>query len=169
MAQAFFVGGLAVQLTRRRRLWIDSEVQGALLFRTVLYWFFLLAATSLIMLCVSAVREPGATLAEYYQRFLTRHGIVAFATLILLPFVLYDVLATSNRFAGPLYRMRQAMRDLASGMRVEPIQFREKDFWRDTADEFNALAAYVEELKQRAGAETRDGGEPRELQAIHSE
>jgi hypothetical protein len=138
-----------------------------LLFRTVLYWFFLLAATSLIMLCVSAVREPGATLAEYYQRFLTRHGIVAFATLILLPFVLYDVLATSNRFAGPLYRMRQAMRDLASGVRIEPIQFRERDFWRDVADEFNALAVYVEELKQRKCLDTADRGDPRELQAVN--
>ena len=157
-----------MRLAKRRKLFVDSEVQGALLFRTVLYWFFLLAATSLIMLCISAVREPGGTLAEYYSRFLTRHGVVAFATLVLLPFVLYDVLATSNRFAGPLFRMRQAMRDLASGARVEPIQFREKDYWRDIADEFNAVAAYVEELKQQAGVESRSG-EARELQAASSE
>jgi hypothetical protein len=157
-----------VRFTKRRKLLIDSEVQGALLFRTVLYWFFLLAATSLIMVCISVVWEPGATLAEYYDRFLMRHGIVAFATLILLPFVLYDVLATSNRFAGPLFRMRQAMRDLTEGQHVEPIQFREKDFWRDVADEFNALAAYVEELKQQAGAERPNRGGERDLEVAGS-
>lgn len=150
-----FLRGQIVRLVKRRKLFVDSEVQGALLFRTVLYWFFLLTATSLIMLCVSAIREPGDSLFAYYANFLEQHGILAFATLILLPIVLYDVLATSNRFAGPLFRMRRALRDLAAGKHVEPIQFRDKDFWREIAQEFNAVAAYVEELKKQAA-----GGRP---------
>jgi hypothetical protein len=139
-----------MHLAKRRQLLIDKQVQGALLFRTIVYWFFLLVAASLFLLCMYVVQEPGGTFLDYYGLVLERHGVLAFATLVLLPLVVYDVLVTTNRFAGPIYRMRRSMRALATGAHVDPLEFREQDFWREMADEFNALAAYVEELKARA-------------------
>jgi len=55
--------------------------------------------------------------------------------------VIVDVVRLSNRFTGPLLRLRRSMRALARGEQVEPIRFRDNDFWHDFAEEFNALAA----------------------------
>lgn len=154
-----------MRMTTRKRLFIDRQVQGALLFRTVVYWFFLLVATSLIMLGVYAIREPGGTFFEYCRLVLARHGILAIATLLLLPLVIYDVLVTTNRFAGPVYRMRRAMRSLAADEPIGPLQFREGDYWRGLADEFNAVAARMAELKRQADGADPDHA-PRDLQPI---
>jgi hypothetical protein len=57
----------------------------------------------------------------------------------------------SNRVAGPIVRLRGAMRQLAEGRPVAPLRFRENDFWREMADEFNAIAAQLQASRQRAG------------------
>ena len=36
------------------------------------------------------------------------------------------------------------MRQLARGERVEPIEFRNSDYWSEFADEFNAIAARLQ-------------------------
>ena len=41
------------------------------------------------------------------------------------------------------------IRALAAGERIEPLKFRDKDFWREVADEFNLLAVHVEQLKRQ--------------------
>jgi hypothetical protein len=72
------------------------------------------------------------------------HGPALVASLLLLPLVVIDIIRVSNRFTGPLLRLRRSMRGLASGERVEPLYFREGDFWKDFADEFNEVIARVQ-------------------------
>jgi len=72
------------------------------------------------------------------------------ASFLLLPLVVYDIVQMSNRFCGPLFRLRRELRALARGEHVEPISFREGDFWQEFAQEFNALLARV----QRSGLQT---------------
>jgi len=70
-------------------------------------------------------------------------------SLCLLPLVLVDVVRLSNRFAGPAYRLRRAMRQLAHGEKVQPITFRQGDFWKEFADDFNRIAARLEKAQQQ--------------------
>jgi hypothetical protein len=63
--------------------------------------------------------------------------------------VLWDVLYLSNKIVGPIYRMRRSLRALGAGEYVAPVEFRKGDFGLELADEFNAVAAYVESLKQQ--------------------
>jgi hypothetical protein len=72
-----------------------------------------------------------------------------------LPFLLLDVLRLSHRFAGPMYRLKNALRDVADGKSVPPIQFREGDFWCEMADQFNRVSARVRELEPAARADQR--------------
>ena len=72
------------------------------------------------------------------------YGPALVASLILLPMVIIDIIRTSNRFCGPLLRLRRSMRALAQGERVEPIRFRKGDFWGEFAEEFNAVVARVQ-------------------------
>ncbi len=138
-----------MRLTPRKRYLVDSKLQGALSMRTVGYWCFCVLATGLILLCWEVATGPHRPFLSYFSmhEIVQRHGAVALASILLLPILLLDVLITTNRFAGPIYRMRRSMRALAAGEHVQPITFRDGDFWHEVADEFNAVAAYVEGLK----------------------
>ena len=74
------------------------------------------------------------------------YGPAAIASFLLLPLVIVDIIRFSNRFVGPLLRLRRSMRALARGEYVEPIEFRDNDFWYDFADEFNAVRARILQL-----------------------
>jgi hypothetical protein len=81
---------------------------------------------------------------------------VLFASALVLPLLLADVLRVSNRFAGPMYRLRNALRDLADGKPVTPVKFREGDFWCNMADEFNRVLDRMKDLEvSRPGEDQR--------------
>jgi HAMP domain-containing protein len=139
-----------VRLTPRKRYYIDSQLQGALLMRTLGYWCFCVLATGMVLLLWQVATGPHRPFLSYFSlhEILQRHSAVVAASIVLLPILLLDVLMTTNRFAGPLYRLRRSMRALAAGEHVQPVEFRDGDFWHEVADEFNAVAAYVDELKR---------------------
>ena len=60
--------------------------------------------------------------------------LIAFA---LLPVFVYDVIKMSNRFAGPISRLRVTLTDIADGKDVKPLNFREGDFWNEISVKFN--------------------------------
>lgn len=139
-----------MQLTPRKRYFVDRKLQGALLMRTLGYWCFCVLATGMVLLCWTVATGPHRPFLSYFSlhELVQQHGAVLLASILLLPILLLDVLIITNRFAGPLYRLRRSMRALAAGEHVQPVAFRDGDFWHDMADEFNALADYVDELKQ---------------------
>ncbi len=133
----------------RRKLFVDRQVQGTLLYRIIIYWCFAVLAICLMTLCVQAVAHPNRPFFDYFAfgQFFVDYWAIILTSLVLVPLIMLDVVTTSNRFVGPLFRMRRSMRELASGQEVEPIHFREKDFWKEVANEFNLVLAYVDELK----------------------
>jgi hypothetical protein len=76
------------------------------------------------------------------QYFLTA-GVVS---ILVLPLLIYDALKLSNKFTGPLFRLRRELRRLAAGEHVPPIRFRSRDFWVAMADEFNAASQRMDML-----------------------
>jgi hypothetical protein len=144
----------------RKQLFVDPKVQGALVLRVLLYWVVCLITITLMLLCWNVLRTP-----RMFYTFLDdmwyQYGPALLASFLLLPMVVVDVIRLSNRFAGPLFRLRRCMRALARGEYVEPIRFREGDFWRDFADEFNAVLARVQG-EGRAAEPARPQEEPRE-------
>jgi hypothetical protein len=69
--------------------------------------------------------------------FLRTYVPVLIISLALLPVFLLDAAKLSNRFAGPMIRIRRALSSVLAGDKVEPVKFRENDFWRSLADDFN--------------------------------
>ena len=139
-----------MRLTPRKRYLVDSKLQGSLLMRSIGYWCFCVLAIGMVLLLWQVATGPHRPFLSYFSlhEIVERHGAVVLASVLLLPILLLDVLIITNRFAGPLYRLRRSMRALAAGEHVQPVVFRDGDFWHDVADEFNAVAAYVDELKQ---------------------
>jgi hypothetical protein len=134
---------------RRRIFLIDPKVQGLLTIRVVGYWLFSLFTISFLLICWNVLGGParpfGMVIQEVYQRF----APTAAVSLIVLPLVVMDVLRVSNRFAGPAYRLKHALRDLADGKDVRAMTFRETDFWQETAADFNRVASLVARATNR--------------------
>lgn len=127
----------------RRRFFIDFKVQGALLVRATTSWFFCLLSVTTMLLVWGVITGPTQAFVTHLADFWQRFAPALVASILLLPLVLMDTTRMSNRFAGPIFRLRGAMKSLARGESVRPVHFREHDFWKDMAEDFNAIAAKI--------------------------
>jgi len=134
-------------LALRKRLFVDPEVQGQLVLRVILYWVTCLITVALMVMCWRIINGPARPFYWHLDDMWFHFGPAFLASLILLPIVVMDVIRVSNRFVGPLLRLRRSLRGLAFGQEVEPIRFRHGDFWQGFADEFNAVITRMKELE----------------------
>jgi hypothetical protein len=134
----------------RKRLFVDAKVQGALVGRVVFYWFVCLVTITLMLLCWRIVTGPARLFYTHFDDMWFHYGPALVASCLLLPLVVVDIIRLSNRFAGPMLRLRRSLRALANGEYVEPLEFRDDDFWHEFADEFNAVLRRMEELSRAA-------------------
>jgi hypothetical protein len=121
-----------------------------LLVKAIGYWCFGLLVLSGPIVLFEA--HPGL-LNDQGAWSLTRPVIIT--AVVVLPIVLYSVLNQSTRFIGPMLRLQQSMRQLKAGEQVAPLVFRKRDFWHDFAEDFNALAARVEQLEREQSADAQ--------------
>ena len=140
----------AVSPTRRRIL-IDSGVQGTLVRRTGFY----AAATAIYLLVIfvlsDSLSHPQEPLSESLFRCLNEAVFWAPGLMLLAPLFAYDLINISNRFVGPMFRLRRELRKLSNGEDVAPMYSRKNDFWGDAAESFNRLR---DELATRRQADT---------------
>ena len=132
---------------KRRQYFVDPKVQGALLVRLLGYWTVTLVTVTALVLCWRIVTTPPRAFSMLVNEMVFHYGAALVASLLLLPLIVLDCVRMSNRFVGPLYRIRRCMRDILAGVPVPPIHFRDDDFWLDVVDEFNALAAKLQRLE----------------------
>ncbi len=140
----------------RKQLFVDPKVQGALVLRVILYWAFCLITITIMLLCWRIMTGPARLFYTHFNDLWFFYGPALVASLLVLPLVVIDSLRMSNRFVGPLMRLRRSVRDLARGEHVEPIRFRDEDFWHDFAEEFNELAAHVQGESPAPKTESED-------------
>lgn len=98
---------------KRQQLFVDRAVQTSLLFRVAMYWTLCLMAVGLMVACWIVVTERPDSSGELVQRVWQQCGLALLASLVVLPIVLLDCLRLSNRFAGPIQRVRRALRQRA--------------------------------------------------------
>lgn len=128
----------------RKHIYVDQKLQGSLIVRVVLYWVVCLISITLMLLCWQVLSGPPRPFRIHLNKIWFQYGPALVASTLLLPLVIIDIVRFSNRFVGPLLRLRKSMRQLAQGEQVEPIEFRDTDFWQEFADEFNAVAGRVQ-------------------------
>lgn len=127
---------------RRKRILVDHQVQRSLLLRIVGHWVAA-AVASLAFLTVMQVfgAAEQLTLGEHAALLWEKYGVLVVVVGTLTPVFLYDTLKLSHRFAGPMVSFRKALADLAKGESIQPIDFRQDDFWKDIAENLNSVAA----------------------------
>jgi hypothetical protein len=144
----------------RKQLFVDRRVQGALLLRTGSYWLYCLLTLTLLTLCWRIANSEPQTFQSHMAALKNDFAPAAIGSLLLLPIVLFDVLRLSNRFTGPMVRVRRMMGELAEGQTVPPLKFRDGDFWNEFAEDFNAVASRLEELQAKVAKLEQEAAEP---------
>ncbi len=143
--------------SKRKKLIVERQVQGALGFRIAGHWLvFMIASLSFTIILRMIGNIEQASLYAMVALALKEQSVAIVVILAFLPWFINDAFKLSNRFAGPVVRLRGAIKALSHGDEPAPLQFRKGDFWGELASEFNELHARIaaerEELKLLRGA-----------------
>lgn len=136
--------------SKRATVLVDPKVQWAIGRRIVLHWFLFagcLIVVNIMMRTIVTMAE--VPFIEALRMAAVRQLSVVVVMVVMLPMFVLDTMKLSNRFAGPMYRLRNALLKIPSAQPVEPLTFRSGDFWSDTAEDFNRVAQHCEALRRR--------------------
>ncbi len=142
---------MSVPTNRRRRKFVDTQVQGAVLKQSVYYWLWGSTTFALILFVyriVPATISGTGSLLEHSWYYLSP---IAFASGVLLPLVILRAIHFSHKFVGPMIRIRRALIQLADGEPTPVIELREDDHWTDIAEAVNAISMRMVEKSSKAG------------------
>ena len=135
--------------SQRSRILVDPKVQWSIAGRILCHWSLflvcLISISAMVQIMGSAGQQP---FAETWRTAALAQVPILGVMLMLLPVFLRDTLKMSNRFAGPMYRLRIALRSMANNEIVTSINFRSGDFWQEAAKDFNTVLGHLEELRQ---------------------
>ena len=130
---------------RRQKSIVDVEVQGAILRRISVHWLLFFIGNSLALLMwVKLFELPDLPWKEVAAECLRRYFPFFLVSLVMLPAFVWDTLKLTTRFAGPIHRLRTALKRVASGEKIKPIKFRHGDFWNEIANNFNRAVGAVD-------------------------
>jgi len=128
---------------RRTKHFIDSNVQGALARRIIIHWLAFLGVACLISFILQVLSNPFNSLSSHVTGMWLTHGPFLIVTCFLLPVFILDSIKLSHRFAGPIFALRRAIREVAAGQPPRKLKFRRRDFWQDLAIDYNAMLAQL--------------------------
>lgn len=135
-------------LPLRQQLLVDRDVQGAVLRRTVLYSTCCVVYFMVIMFFSTSAESTTGRWQETLLLCLDEVVYWAPGLMLLAPVIAYDLLTLTNRFAGPVFRLRREMQRLANGEEAYPLGFRDGDYWVEMADLFNQVREEMLELRE---------------------
>ena len=124
---------------QRGKEYVDPEVQGALWRRLLLHWLAYTAVALALVLGLEWMNDPFRPVSEILSTAWWNYGPLLLVLMCLMPVFVFDAIRMSHRFAGPVFRLRQVIRNLASGGKPERVEFRDNDFWKDIAADMNRL------------------------------
>ena len=132
---------------RRRKFWVDPEVQGGLAIRVAMYWMVCLLSVGTVMMIGAAMGDLKAPVTAASGMLWNYFLPAAVVSLFVLPIMILDCIRHSNRFVGAISRLKKAMSRLADGETTNPLIFRKGDAWKSLADQYNRVALRLEELE----------------------
>lgn len=132
---------------KRKKLFVNSRIQGRALLRIGLYWglyhFVLWQAMFVYHYMehrLQLMTTPGTvpmTFLELYSDFFARYRALVVCAIAVFPWILWDVLKTTHRVAGPLVRFQNTLNQLARGEKVPEMRLRKGDLLVELQDAFN--------------------------------
>jgi hypothetical protein len=143
-------------IPRRKKHFIDSNVQGALTRRIVFHWLVFMLVTSLVSFILQVLSNPFQPLSSHMQNLWWAQGPLLLVMLFLLPVFVLDTIKLSHRFAGPIFSLRREIRNVAQGEKPRRLKFRRRDFWHDLADDYNTMLERFGALEHEPAGENEN-------------
>jgi methyl-accepting chemotaxis protein len=132
-------------LKRRSSSLADWEVQSFLVIRLCIHWVLFLTAIAIgVLIWIRLFSNPIVTWQETQTQFIATFLPVLITSIAILPVFIFDSVRLSNRFTGPIFRLRKALSNLSNGKQEVALEFRENDFWKSLATDFNAVVGLKE-------------------------
>ena len=126
---------------RRRNLYVDCVVQGAIIKRVLIYWSACMLFLTLPIILAMTVSNPSILWIKHVPAVLERFWPVYLVMVALLPFLIRDAVSLSHRFCGPVTRLLIDLREYSETGVYNKIRFRDHDFWKPMATAINAAVA----------------------------
>jgi hypothetical protein len=128
----------------RRRLLVDPSFQLRLVFLLaghLLLWTLVVFHVYFLFFAVWNLADATVHKGIFtlYLEFLSGEKIILITLMLIAPVVIYEMFKFSHRIAGPLYRCRKLMREMAAGNVVLEFKPRKHDLLEDFIREFNTL------------------------------
>ncbi|MFN3192242.1 MAG: hypothetical protein ACE361_17155 [Aureliella sp.] len=136
----------------RGKIFIDRTVQGALAKRIFAHWCIFFGLSLLSLFAIEYfVGDPKLTFGGKLSLIWEKYAFFILLMITIVPSFIYDSIKLSNRFAGPMVRLRDSIKRIADGGEVSELSFRDGDFWQDVSVEFNRMNDRISETRQEKG------------------
>ena len=140
----------------RQKVWIDFNVQGVLVGRILLYWFGVALYFGISLSCYQWMEYPELTTGENIQAIFEQIWPCLPSYILLLPLVIFDMVRLSNRFVGPVYRLRMHLGRLNANASTYALNFRDDDYWQQLAEPINQLQRTILSLEKEVARLTKE-------------
>ena len=145
------------QKCRRTKLLVGRPFRDSILKRAAFYWGACILFITLSLALCGTLAEPDRFFVAHLVSVWSNHWPVFVALSAILPFITYDVLRVSSRFAGPIFRLTRTLQQYNDGGEYAHLRFREDDQWHDLAEHVNHL---VERVDSQRSERVSNSGEP---------
>jgi nitrogen fixation/metabolism regulation signal transduction histidine kinase len=129
----------------KRQLLVDKKMQ----FAIIVYSMLVALTTILFMAAFILILQNAATNLDGSPQSQIRYFLLLFGlwlgAMVILTFLGVYV---TNKTAGPIYRLRKNMQQVAAGGAIENVVFRKDDHFLDVADDYNQV---LERLRKAEG------------------
>jgi signal transduction histidine kinase len=131
---------------KRKNTYVDADIQGGLVRRIFLHWVVFFAITMMSVISIKALLgDPTMTLSQRISSEVRDFVVLGVIFLSLFPAFMLDSIRFSNRFVGPIVRLRRHLMELANQGMTKDVKFRTNDFWQSVANEFNRVNTLIRE------------------------
>ena len=144
---------------KRFKLFIDRDVQGTLAKRFFFHWCSLGFCIFVLTAVVHVISNPFEAPETQWHAYWQQNGRIFILLGLLTPAFVWDSIKLSNRFAGPVSRLRRALENMANGEDVRELKFRRGDFWQDMAENFNRARQRLVDADQKTKNESTNVSE----------
>lgn len=122
----------------RKRQLVDHETQSSFVIQLCIHWTVFVSINVLVLaFWLKMFQVPGNSdtagtihLLDILIPFLMVSGV-------LLPIFILDSVRLSHRLVGPILKLKNRLKEIAQGKSGDPLTFRENDFWKSLAEDFN--------------------------------
>jgi hypothetical protein len=136
---------------KRSHLLADLPVQGSIIAWMIFYWGASLLMLFGLLFFWTLLTGPARLSWMTVDHVWFKYGTVFVAAAMLLPLIVWDMLKLTNRFVGPVRRLRNHLHQLAEGKQLPPLHFRKGDYWHDLAQDFNRVVERINRLEKALG------------------